>query len=185
MAFLTPQAHGERDVWLTFALQQLAQVRAALHGLTDDQAHASPTASSLNLSGLALHTASVAVHWSTCAAAAQPEEQNPQPPHGFERNPSLDELVSDRRPLAELLEDFDRAVSYTESTARGLVDLSAPVPVPDSPWIPEEVRAWEVRWCLAHLCTENARHAGHADLLRETLDGKDSLELNDLADAAE
>lgn len=65
------------------------------------------------------------------------------------------------------------------------LDLSAPVPVPDSPWIPEEVRAWEVRWCLAHLCTENARHDGHADLLRETLDGKDSLELNDLADAAE
>lgn len=131
------------------------------------------------------YTASVAVHWSTCAAAAQPEKQNPQPPHGFERNPSLDELVSDRGPLAELLEDFDRAVSCTESTVRGLVDLSAPVPVPDSPWIPEEVRAWEVRWCLAHLRTENARHAGHADLLRETLDGKDSLELNDLAHPAE
>ena len=85
--------------------------------------------------------------------------------------------------MAELLEDFDRAVAYTESTLRGLVDLSAPVPVPDSPWIPAEVRAWEVRWCLTHLCTENARHAGHADFLREALDGKGAFELNALADA--
>ncbi|WP_271403610.1 DUF664 domain-containing protein [Kocuria palustris] len=61
-------------------------------------------------------------------------------------------------------------------------DLDALVPVPPSPWMPEDVTHWEVRWRLAHIAAEVARHAGHADLLRETLDGRGSFELNDAAD---
>lgn len=131
MGFLTPNAAGEHAVLRTFALQQLPQMRTTVAGLTDEQAHAAPTVSELNLSGLLLHTAAVGVYWSASAAAAPAQ-------------PELDALV----------------------------------PVPPAPWHPEDLTHWKSRWCLAHIAAEVARHAGHADIIRETLDGKGAFELN-------
>ena len=54
--------------------------------------------------------------------------------------------------------------------------------VPPAPWFPPELTHWEARWVLLHLATETARHAGHADIIRESIDGKGSYELNALAD---
>ena len=46
------------------------------------------------------------------------------------------------------------------------------MPVPrDVPWFPQDVEAWSLRWVLLHLVQEIARHAGHADLIREAVDG--------------
>ena len=47
-------------------------------------------------------------------------------------------------------------------------DLGRAVPLPASPWAPD---GCTVRWVLLHLIEETARHAGHADLLREAIDG--------------
>jgi hypothetical protein len=44
------------------------------------------------------------------------------------------------------------------------------VPLPPAPWNPDP-DGCTVRWILLHLIEETARHAGHADLLREALDG--------------
>jgi len=51
------------------------------------------------------------------------------------------------------------------------LDLDTPVPVPDEPWFPKDVEAWSVRWVWWHLVEELARHAGHGDVVRETVDG--------------
>lgn len=54
----------------------------------------------------------------------------------------------------------------------GIPDLDRPVPVPKGvPWFPDDVEAWSVRWVLLHLIEEIARHAGHADIIRESIDG--------------
>ena len=45
------------------------------------------------------------------------------------------------------------------------------------PWFPQDVDAWSVRWVLLHLIEETARHAGHADVVRESLDGASSISL--------
>ena len=46
------------------------------------------------------------------------------------------------------------------------------MPVPQGvPWYPDDVEAWSVRWVLLHLIQETARHAGHADIVRESIDG--------------
>ena len=51
-------------------------------------------------------------------------------------------------------------------------DLGQAVPIPkDVPWFPKDVDAWSVRWVLLHLIEETARHAGHADIIREAIDG--------------
>lgn len=57
-------------------------------------------------------------------------------------------------------------------------DLDAEVPVPrDIPWFPRDQRAWSVRWVILHVINELARHAGHADIIRETIDGATMYEL--------
>ena len=50
-------------------------------------------------------------------------------------------------------------------------DLDTPVPVPPAPWNPPDVAAWSVRWVWLHVVEELARHAGHADIVRELVDG--------------
>jgi hypothetical protein len=62
-------------------------------------------------------------------------------------------------------------------------DLGAPVSVPKHvPWFPSDVDAWSVRWVLHHVNEETARHAGHADIIRESIDGYDALSLMALAE---
>jgi Protein of unknown function (DUF664) len=57
-------------------------------------------------------------------------------------------------------------------------DLDAAVPVPqDIPWFPKDQESWSVRWVILHVINELARHAGHADIIRETIDGATMYEL--------
>lgn len=180
MGFLTPNASGEHAVLKTFALQQLHQMRTTVHGLTDEQVHATPTVSALNLAGLLRHTGAVAVYWSAAAASAPGPARLPD---DLREDPVLADLVADRSPLSETLHFFDRCVTLTAQNIDAVTDLDAPVPVPSAPWFPADLVSWQARWCVAHLCTEVARHTGHADLIRETIDGMGSFALNDLAAA--
>lgn len=178
MGFLTPTASGELDVLRTYALHQLAQIRTTAYGLTDDQARATPTASSLHISALLRHAGEVAVYWSAAAASAPRE---PTLPEGMEDH-SLEDLAADATPVTETLAFFDECVRLTRANFDAVTDLSAPAPVPDVPWVPADLTSWEARWCLVHISTEIARHTGHADIIRESIDGKGSYELNDLAE---
>jgi uncharacterized damage-inducible protein DinB len=73
--------------------------------------------------------------------------------------------------LASLLDEYDRVASETEAVIARL-SLDDPVPVPQGvPWFPDDIDAWSVRWVLLHLIEEIARHAGHADVIRESIDG--------------
>ena len=179
MSFLTPNAAGELAVLRTYALQQLGQMRTTVYGLTDEQAQSTPSASELSLTSLLLHVGEVAVHWSARALAAPGE---PVIPDGIGDH-RLEELLADTRPLDEMLADFDRCVQVTAENFDAVTDLDALVPVPDMPWFPQDLTHWQARWCLLHISTETARHVGHADIIRETIDGKGSYELNDAADA--
>src|SRR5205823_6217603 len=80
--------------------------------------------------------------------------------------------------LADQLELYAEAARETEAIVAGVADLGQPVPVPRGvPWFPADVEAWSVRWVLLHLIQETARHAGHADIIRESLDGASALRL--------
>ncbi|MFI1889341.1 mycothiol transferase [Streptomyces jumonjinensis] len=52
-----------------------------------------------------------------------------------------------------------------------LPDLDRSVPLPRTPWSPPETVYWPARRILLHLIRETAQHAGHADIIREALDG--------------
>lgn len=180
MGFLTPQARGDHAVLTTFALQQLAQLRTTVVGLTDEQAHSTPSASVLNLTGLLRHCAQVAVQWSSGAAAAPDVAQVPAE---FADDEFLDASIANEDSLADTLAYFDRYVAFAAEQLAAATDLDAQVPVPPAPWFPEDLGSWDARWVIAHIIEEVTRHLGHADIIRESIDGKGAFELNELADA--
>lgn len=178
MSFLTPSATGELGVLSTYSLQQLAQIRSTAYGLTDEQIHATPSASSLSIAGLLRHCGQVAVEWANASASAP---NCPEPVVGFESQ-SIEECVADTSTAAETLAYFDTCVAKATELMARVDDLSAGVPIPDAPWFPADLEPWEARWTLLHITAEIARHTGHADIIRETIDGKGSYELNERAD---
>ncbi|MFI5728018.1 DinB family protein [Streptomyces cyaneofuscatus] len=66
--------------------------------------------------------------------------------------------------VAEVVARYRTAVESANSVLDGCTDLAAPVPRPGKP-------APSVRWALTHMIEETGRHAGHADILRELIDG--------------
>lgn len=177
MGFLTDQAHGEQNVLATFVLQQMTQLRSTVHGLTDEHVTATPSASAYSLAELLHHTSEVVRSYAELVAAA------PELGGGYERawmTSAEASLTLDGRLIA-----FDEAVARAREILTTPMDLSVLVPVPEAPWFPPELTHWERRWVLAHLIAELARHAGHADIVRESIDGAGSYDLNDLAEGKE
>jgi hypothetical protein len=79
--------------------------------------------------------------------------------------------------LDELLQAFE-AENTKSLRLVETADLDAAVPVPrEVPWFPKDQEAWSVRWVILHVINELARHAGHADIIRETIDGASMYEL--------
>jgi uncharacterized damage-inducible protein DinB len=163
-----PALTDEKALLLAYIAQQRDGLRNAAFGLTDDQARQTPTAGSLSIGGLIKHVAATEQSWVDMAVQRQrpppPREQQEQSYHdGFR-------LLEDET-LAGVLAAYADVAAETEAAIAG-VDLSDPVPVPKGvPWFPSDVDAWSVRWVLLHVIEETARHAGHADIVRESIDG--------------
>jgi hypothetical protein len=79
-------------------------------------------------------------------------------------------VLSDDETLPAVLHRYELACARTDSLIGGIDDLGRRVALPAEPWFPDP-EACTVRWILLHLIEETARHAGHADIIRETLDG--------------
>lgn len=75
--------------------------------------------------------------------------------------------------LRAAYEEAARATDATVATA----DLDAEVPLPEAPWEPGVVHRRPGRRILLHLLQETAQHTGHADIVREAIDGANSTAL--------
>jgi hypothetical protein len=161
----------ERDGLLSFLAQQRYVLRLTSHGLTDEQARAAPTVSELSVGGLIKHAVTVERNW-IAMTLQRSEERGSQEDYvaGFRLGP--DET------LAGVLAGYESAARDTDAMIASIPDLGQPVPIPRGvPWFPQDVDAWSVRWVLLHLIEETARHAGHADIIREALDGATAFPL--------
>lgn len=130
------------------------------------------------MGGLIKHVATCEQAWTDKMAAA-PNTPPPRAGSDSDAAPAWGEdfRVTDDDTLEGLLASLTAVGDRTREVMRR-ADLDAPVPVPrDAPWFPRDVDAWSVRWVALHLIEELARHAGHADLVRESIDGATMYEL--------
>ena len=164
-------SNDERELLLGYLAQQRLVLRTAAFGLTDDQARLVPTAGALSIGGLLKHVAQTESFWlDVVLQRNEPFSWEAAEAYGDEFTMGPDET------LASLLDAYEAVATTTESIVRTL-PMDHPVPVPDAPWFPHDVDAWSLRWVLLHLIQETGRHAGHADIVRESIDGATGFEL--------
>lgn len=160
----------ERSGLLAFLAQQRYVLRIAAYGLTDERARLAPSASSLSVGGLIKHVTAVERSWVNLIVGLPMTGPDEDYAEGFRFGP--DET------LTGALEEYDQVAARTEAVIADVADLGRPVPVPEGvPWFPKDVEAWSVRWVLLHLIQETARHTGHADIVRESVDGASAFPL--------
>lgn len=155
-----PPLADEREQLLAFLVQQRDGIRNAAYGMTDEQARLTPTAGTLSIGGLVKHSAAVERSW-VGTVVQQPADSDYETQF----------ILGPDETIAGALADYAEASEATDRMIRE-TSLDQPVPVPKGvPWIPDDLDAWSVRWVLLHLIEETARHAGHADIVRESIDG--------------
>ncbi|MGW0766350.1 DinB family protein [Streptomyces sp. NPDC002676] len=168
---VSAEAQGdERGALLAFIEEQRGGIRRALLGLTEEQARMRPSASELSLGGLLKHVTETEQGWVARAkqeaAAVKRDESNWH--ESFQ--------LTDDETVAGQLAYWEEVAAETEKFIRSAPSLDDSFPLPPDPWFPPEGRV-SLRWLCLHLIRETARHAGHADIIRESLDGKTAFEL--------
>jgi uncharacterized damage-inducible protein DinB len=169
-----PPSTDERALLLAYVAQQRDGARNAAFGLTDEQARLTPLPSALSIGGIVKHLADTEQGWIDLVLQRDRHESTEGQESAYH---DAFHLGPDET-LAEVLARYDAVAKETEGVIASIADLGQAVPVPKGvPWYPDDVEAWSVRWVLLHLVEETARHAGHADLIREAIDGGTMYEL--------
>jgi uncharacterized damage-inducible protein DinB len=170
MASMVPPVSDERAGLLGYLAQQRYALRVAAYGLTDEQARATPSVSPLSVGGLIKHVAATERGWIDTILQREGDGGEADYENGFRLGPE--------ETLADAFARYDEVAAETEAVIAAIADLGQAVPVPKGvPWYPDDVEAWSVRWVLLHLIEETARHAGHADIVRESVDGATTFPL--------
>jgi uncharacterized damage-inducible protein DinB len=147
-------------------------LRYTTRDLTDEQAAQRTTASELTIGGLIKHVALVERRWARfivdgpSAMAFDPAA----PPDAWE---NTFRMVGDET-LAGLLGRYEDVAAQTQKMVESLPDLDATQPLPPAPWFKGQP-PWSARRVLLHIIAETAQHSGHADIIREALDGAKTM----------
>lgn len=157
---------------------QRAFLRHTVAGLTDDQARQRTTVSELTLGGLVKHVMLTEAGWLDFAEHGAPEAFAAGADDG---GPSEEQLAARRaeftllpeETLAEVLARYEEVAARADRLVATL-DLDHAWPLPPAPWF-EPGATRSVRRVLTHVVGETAQHAGHADILREALDGQKTM----------
>ena len=165
-------AAGERGDLVQSLDRQRQFLRYTTRGLTDEQAAQRTTASELSLGGLIKHVTLVERQWVNFIL------EGPSAMGGRDEA-SMTAWMSAFRmeegdTLARLLEAYEEVARRTDDLVAALPDLDADQPLPKAPWH-EPGSRWSARRVLLQLIAETAQHAGHADIIRESLDGAKTM----------
>lgn len=164
---------GERAELAETLAKHRFLLRQTTNGITDEQAAKRPTVSELCLGGIIKHVAQTERGWARFIV------EGPSDSDVTEREESVQSYLDGFKvlpgeTLAGLLDDYQAAAAATDELLRTLPDLDAAHPLPEAPWFPPGA-TWSARRVLLHLIAETSQHAGHADIIRETLDGAKTM----------
>ena len=162
-----PESRERADLLETLAKHR-GFLRQTVKGLTDEQAAQRTTVSELCLGGLIKHVALTERQWisfilegASAMGAGEKEWAG-----GFQ--------MLEGETLAGLLDQYDQGARRTDELVTTLPDLDAAQALPEAPWFPPGAR-WSARQVLLHVVAETAQHSGHADIIRESLDGAKTM----------
>lgn len=166
---ISPEIPGdERGTLLAFVESQRTALRESVLGLTEEQAASRPSASELSLSGLLKHAAEVERSWLRMAQRRVNEGQRTQETWGDSFR------LVDEETIPGVLAFWEGITKELQDFVQALPSLDETFPLPPAPWFPKDHKV-SMRWMLLHLVEEFARHAGHADVVRETIDGTKAM----------
>lgn len=154
-------------------------LRHTAEGLTDDQARTRSTVSALTIGGIVKHVADTERGWAEFMIGAglpgsdvetDPSFPDPAVVEAYEQGFSL---LPDET-LADVLAEYEGVAARTDELIATLPDLDAEYPLPPAPWFPPGAGR-SVRRAIVHIVAETAQHAGHADVIREAIDGQKTM----------
>lgn len=146
---------GELDTALAFLSFARECVVKKTDGLTEEQLRRVLVESGTTLLGLVHHLTLAERYWFGYHVAGR-ESDDPG---------DIGMDVPSDRSAEQVLADYRVAIEVSDIAIRSVDDIGSPVA------IPVQGTSHSVRWVVAHMTSETARHAGHADILREQIDG--------------
>lgn len=152
-------AGAERDLLEAMLEECRADLVRCVAGLSDGDARRRLVPSLTTPLGLLTHAAAAERSWFQRRLAALPESER----DGYAYGDDASFRYRDELTVAAAVEDFERACARSRAIAAGF-DL-------DHELVHERIGVVSLRWVYLHMIRELARHAGHADILREQLDG--------------
>jgi uncharacterized damage-inducible protein DinB len=145
-------------------------LRFTVRGLTDEQATQRTTVSELTLAGLVKHVAHTEEKWANFAQhGAEAFDMSNWSIEAWKAEWSLQPGET----LESVLAEYEEIARRTDELIATL-DLDVSYALPEAPWF-EPGAQWSVRRVVLHLIAETSQHAGHADILRESLDGQKTM----------
>jgi len=161
---------SERDDLIEALTAHRGFLRHTVQGITDEQARRRLTVSELTLGGLVKHVAQIEKGWAEFVTdgpqtMAMTEDSYAEHADGF--------VLREDETLEGVLADYEKIAARTDELVRTW-DLDAAHPLPEAPWFPRGATR-SARRVFVHIVGETAQHAGHADILREALDGQKTM----------
>lgn len=152
----------ERTTLETFLDYYREVIKRKLEGVSEEEARRRLVPSVTTLGGLVKHLHRVEVSWFQHRLAQVPAEELPEL-GWLDDDPDGDFLLAPTDTVAGLLAGYDEQCARSrETAARFALDHVVPHP---------RLGQVSLRWIYVHMIDETARHAGHADILREQIDG--------------
>jgi len=148
-----------------------ALLRRTIRGITDEQSRQRTTVSELCLAGIVKHVAMVEENWAQFIVDGTGVGNSDEA--AMARHADSFRLV-DGETLESVAADYERIGRQTDELVASLPSLDEERPLPSAPWF-EPGAAWSHRRTVVHVIAETAQHAGHADIIREALDGAKTM----------
>ncbi len=171
-----PDPTGERADLIASLDRHRFFLRNTVRELTDEQACRRTTVSELTLAGLIKHVSGTESRWvdfilTGPAAMALGDSADAEQAQQAYRDTFR--MIGDET-LESLLARYEKVARRTDELIATIDDLGASQPLPEAPWFEPGAR-WSARRVALHIIAETAQHAGHADIIREALDGARSM----------
>lgn len=165
---LSVDVTGEKRDLLILLQDQRNMLKITARNLSDDDARKQSTVSTLTIGALIKHLA----HGEENAARVITDrDENAE----FDMSQAMTEYeMTGDETLAGWLAEYDRGAAEFDRVIADAESLDELIPQPTAPWQPE--REWlSIRAMIIHLIRETAHHCGHADIIREALDGQTTM----------